>query len=203
MSSREWVICCISPKQIPSHWKQIYVESILWGILWRPTNYHMVWYLAWTEWRANATRLQLWHFQRVSAYHSVFMLWHPIFQRFKWIETPGKTNRPLSHVHCEFFIKRFTERMASQSQYSSTTIQIQLKFKRQGVWRHGADKAIDLTILWFNEIEHNKSIVGYVNKDIALPHCYTVFVLAMDSIQGKPTLMGVKYGGRCIMAYCL
>jgi len=52
------------------------------------------------------------------------------------------------------------------------------------------DKAIDSTIFQFKEIEHHKTIVGYVNKDIALPNCYTLFVFAIESIQGKPTQMG-------------
>jgi hypothetical protein len=59
------------------------------------------------------------------------------------------------------------------------------------VWRSGADKAIDSTIISLKEIEHHETTVGYVNKDIALPNCHTLFVLAIESIQGKPTQMGV------------
>jgi len=38
------------------------------------------------------------------------------------------------------------------------------------------------------EIEYHESIVGYVYNNIALPNCYTLFVFAKESIQGKPTL---------------
>jgi hypothetical protein len=58
------------------------------------------------------------------------------------------------------------------------------------VWRNGADKAIDSTIFRYKEIDHHETIVGYVNKDITLPKCYTVFVLVIESIQGKPMLVG-------------
>jgi hypothetical protein len=70
-------------------------------------------------------------------------------------------------------------------------IQIQLQFKRQGVWRSGMDKAIDSTIFRFKEIEHHEILVSYVNKDIALANYYMLFILAIESIQGKPTPMGV------------
>jgi hypothetical protein len=59
------------------------------------------------------------------------------------------------------------------------------------VWRSGADKAIDSTIFGYKEIEHHETIVGYFNKDIALPNCYTLFRIAIESILGKPMLMGV------------
>jgi len=39
-------------------------------------------------------------------------------------------------------------------------------------------------------MQHER-MVGYVNKDIAIRTCYTLFILAIKSIQGKPTLMGV------------
>jgi hypothetical protein len=70
------------------------------------------------------------------------------------------------------------------------------------VWRSGADKAIDSTILGFKEIAHPETIVGYVNKDIALPNCYTLVVLAIELIQEKPTQMGVYYGRWYIKTYC-
>jgi hypothetical protein len=53
------------------------------------------------------------------------------------------------------------------------------------------DKAIDSTIFRFKEIEHHKILVSYVNKDIALANYYMLFILAIESIQGKPTPMGV------------
>jgi hypothetical protein len=59
------------------------------------------------------------------------------------------------------------------------------------VWRSGADKAINSTMFGYKEIEHHKIIVGYVNKDIALPNCNTIFVLAIELIHGKPMLTGV------------
>jgi len=73
-------------------------------------------------------------------------------------------------------------------------MQMQLEFKRQGVRGSGTDMAIDSTIFWSNEIEHLKTIVGYVNKAIDLPDCYMLFVLVIESIQGKQALMGMYYG---------
>jgi hypothetical protein len=64
-----------------------------------------------------------------------------------------------------------------------------LWFKRQVEWRSGADTGIDLTIFPFKEINHHQTILGYVSKDIALANCYTVFILAIESIQEKLTHM--------------
>jgi hypothetical protein len=37
-----------------------------------------------------------------------------------------------------------------------------------------------------------QTIVGNATKCIALPNCYVLFVLAIESIQGNPTTIGVK-----------
>jgi len=39
------------------------------------------------------------------------------------------------------------------------------------------------------EIEHHKTIVHHVNNDIALRNYQKLFVLAIESIQGKAMLM--------------
>jgi hypothetical protein len=40
-------------------------------------------------------------------------------------------------------------------------------------------------------MEHYETIVGYVNKAIALLNCYTLFISVIESIHGKPPQKGV------------
>jgi len=48
----------------------------------------------------------------------------------------------------------------------------------------------------------HETITGYLNKDTVLPNCYMLFVSAIESMQGKPTPMGVYYGRLYITTYC-
>jgi len=115
--SRESVFYYVSLNQIPSRRRQLCAESFFWGILRRLCNYQLVQYLASTGWWANATGLQLWHFQRVSACQCSLMLWHRIFRHFKQKRVPAQTYGPLDPVHHGFSVKRYTERTPSHSLY--------------------------------------------------------------------------------------
>jgi len=163
-SYREIMIYCILFYSILSRLRQIYTESCLCWILWHLTNYHPVWYLSLTELWTNAAWLQFGPFQRVLAYQSWLMLALQRFWHFNWMQAQSTTCRPQDPMQGGFSIKRYTERMASQSVYSSTIIKAQLWFKMQGVWGCGAGKAINSTIGWYKEIEYQETLVRYIDK---------------------------------------